>query len=615
MKGLLLKEFYLWLRTRSFFILMLIVSAILWVFTGAESIAFWGALIGASLNSFILDEKSGWLEYSKALPCTPFQRVSSKYIFTFCEIMTATLIMSAATMIASITNSEYRLGFTEASITAISEIAAAFLLIAFTLPVCISVKGSKLIYLAIIPTVLIFYGYFFLYFKIRYNLPGWIEEAFKEKFWIYPVIILLSLGILVVSLMISVIIESHKSKKYRKKFAIKAVSFFTATIVLFGASFAAFYFSGGFPDPTFGDKVSSSKIKKAKEEFYPYYDFICSGDNIGKSYDECVDTLESIGFADSENNSGVFFSKNFNIKVYAFEDLSTGFVKRITATTLSPYKKIIKNASYADFEKAGSNFTVGMTEKELHQKIKEMEIIPSSITEHMSFDSLIKRNYYFSFSTDNYSSESEFTPAVYSVSVEVCEGKVINVETSVYEGTTIDAANDIATRQLLAKEEMRLLLNSYCNTDRTQLTLTENAHILGGLGFTRSDEESYVFTAESGNIKVRITPIHNREYVDYIHIGGGVGENRIEKATSEQLEKISGEFAVGMSTDKLHQKFYELDILPYSVFENSDADGNHTRNYKVLYIIESYNGGESTNYRIDIEVSDEKITNVTAIDS
>lgn len=614
MKGLLLKEFYVWLQTRWFLLALTAVTAVIIAFSN-NSIMFssLGVLIGGSFNPFLVDEKSGWSKYCKALPGTPFQRVASKYIFTSCEILAGIIMVSAAIMFSS-HNYGNTLSPLKSYIAATAYISCILIALAIALPLSSVFNKTLKSLISLIPLLACIYILMSIVYVIRYNLPGWVEELFTEKIWIYPAIILVSLLILAASMMLSVTIEARKDKAYRRSFGIKAAALSAASVAICAAVFATLYFGGAFPDPTFGDEVSSSKIEKTQEEYSLYYDLICAEANTEKSGDKVSEALKSLGFIENPENPGTFLSEGGRIKVNVGTDIKTGTVKRITAASLITNHKIIENASDADFEKASDNFTVGMTEKELHVKIKEMELIPTSVKERITFKNQHQRNYYFSFSTENHNS-SEYNPAVYNISIEVKNGKVSNVETSVYSSTVADGLETIAERQLAAKEEMRILMENYCISECVELSFKENLQILGSLGFTRPDDESTVFTAESGYIKVRITADQKTGDVDYIYIGGSVGENRIDSATSEELAEICEGFSDCKNEEELHQKFYELEFLPYEIFETSGTDGSHTRSYKLLYIIDSYNGGEGVDYKIDIDVVNGEVSEVFSIES
>ena len=65
MKGLLLKEFYQWLKTRAVFTAVYVILFIFSMFTSEDRVFtlpvyLFGVVFGLALSSFMLDEKSGW---------------------------------------------------------------------------------------------------------------------------------------------------------------------------------------------------------------------------------------------------------------------------------------------------------------------------------------------------------------------------------------------------------------------------------------------------------------------------------------------------------------------------------------------------------------------------
>ncbi len=611
MKGLLLKEFYFWLKTRSFYMLAIMALIIYAAFESDVNFRFpysiMGVIMAMTLNSYMLDEKSGWSDYAKALPCTPFQRVTAKYLFHSCEYMFLIVAQSIAAVISSQkTNVVYSTSSPLCGVyaEALLNISLSLIALALCIPACILIKGNKKYAVACIP--LIFYIFiFFTYSRtIRYFMPGWVSEMLTEKTWVYPVTILASLGILAISWMLTVMLEAGKDKVYFKKYTIRAAAAGVATLALCGASVGVLYFGGSLPDPTFGTDMSSAKVEKAKEELYPYYDFMCIGTNIGKNYDELAETLKNTGFDNKPGSTNVFLSDSQNMIVSISTDKETNKIKWISASsTIST--KIIEGGSDEDFKKIGENFTAGMTEAELHKKIKELELIPSSISEKSEGNGYA-RNYYFKFTSEK-TIGGKLNGSIRSVSVKVLNGVISDVELRSYkDGST---SSLIVPSELEARDEMRALLNSFCNTNHLENTVDDNMAELEYLGFIQRGKTNNL-TSASGSLSANVEPEEETGLTDFIYISGKVGEFNIKSATTEDLNKICENFPEDMSEADLVMKFEELGVVPHEILESINYEKRHLRNYEVTYTLESYNGGEGADYEINIDVIDGKVYDV-----
>ena len=106
MKGLILKEFYVTLKScKMYFIVDIIFIAMSFVLSGRINDSFiflmYPMLISGVIPISLLnhDEKSKWVEYSGALPYSTAQMVSSKYLFGFVFEVFTTLITFLALVI------------------------------------------------------------------------------------------------------------------------------------------------------------------------------------------------------------------------------------------------------------------------------------------------------------------------------------------------------------------------------------------------------------------------------------------------------------------------------------------------------------------------------------
>ena len=602
MKGLFLKEFYQWLKTRAVFTVIYVVLFAALIFTSEGRLrtipaSLFGVVFGLALNSFMLDEKSGWNEYSRVLPCSPFQRVTAKYIFFAPELMLVCFAEIACAIIPQKLSEDFYIQpglYSEA----IVYFAAWMICISITLPLCIFIKENKKYALACIPLLLTFVASTLAASKLRYSvLPEWLGEILTEKTWIYPVVILISVGILVVSWLTSVAIEAGKDKAYRNRYSIRAAVAGIATLAVFATSIFALYSSGCLPDPTFGE-VSCATVEKIKAEANPYYDFMCGESNMGKTHEECVAVFKSIGYSNQSESNRVFLSDSEKIIVSLTVDKETNLIKHVSFSS-KINTKLIKGGVDSDFEEIAENFTAGMTEKELHAKIKELELIPSTISEKLSKGKL-QRNYYFKFATDNFTGAS-LSSDIRSVSVKVIDNVIDKVEITHYKDGLSSVLSDFDT--VLAPEEMRIILDNFCSENHLEKTTEDNKNELEALGFMN-------LRSASGSINANVVHDEETGLTDYIYISGKVGEPIIENATKEELEALCDNFPDDMSEEDLILKFHELGVVPHEILESRNYEKKHKRNYEITYLLENYDGGDDKYYEINIDVIEGKVFDV-----
>ena len=227
MKGLLLKEFQVWLRTRSYFLIYLLAMTVVACYTsGRVSAVGLGVLVGQIASAFLVDEKCGWLSYSKTLPCTPFQRVSAKYIVTSFELFFGI----AAYIISSFVSQSYLKSvssyfsppgpFEIYSETCIL-IAFTALYIAVYLPLCFKLTGSKRTFVTLIPSLIYIFA---LIMGLTVLNNGEWNILISNIKWLPAVIAAVGFILFGISLMISVIIETNSGDSYKNKFKKAAIA-------------------------------------------------------------------------------------------------------------------------------------------------------------------------------------------------------------------------------------------------------------------------------------------------------------------------------------------------------------------------------------------------------
>lgn len=141
MKGLLLKDFYVAVKScKFFFIVDAVFIAISFAFSGFVDGSFLFLIFPVMISGEIsitllsLDEKSKWTKYSGALPYTPAQIVSSKYLFSLMFTLLTTLVTFIALIIYK--NTIGGVAFSGAEILFGGVCLASILIVAVGVPPC-----------------------------------------------------------------------------------------------------------------------------------------------------------------------------------------------------------------------------------------------------------------------------------------------------------------------------------------------------------------------------------------------------------------------------------------------------------------------------------------------
>lgn len=99
MKGLFIKDLYMARRyCRSYFVIALLFLAVSLAGNGNVFFVYYPCLLGSMIPVTLLgyDERSGFLEYSTALPYTKAEIVSEKYLFGLCAQLLVLLVTGIA---------------------------------------------------------------------------------------------------------------------------------------------------------------------------------------------------------------------------------------------------------------------------------------------------------------------------------------------------------------------------------------------------------------------------------------------------------------------------------------------------------------------------------------
>lgn len=148
MKGLLLKDFYVALKScKMYFIVDAFFIAMSFALSGIlnDSIAFlmFPVLISGEISISLLsfDEKSKWSKYSGALPYSPAQLVSAKYLFglIFQVLTTVTVFIASCLWV----NFMSGMAFAEALVTLFGMFVFSLIMPAVGMPLCYKFGTEK----------------------------------------------------------------------------------------------------------------------------------------------------------------------------------------------------------------------------------------------------------------------------------------------------------------------------------------------------------------------------------------------------------------------------------------------------------------------------------------
>lgn len=611
MKGLLLKEFYSWLRTRSWVVIYFFIIGFLSSFSelSVHGIALLGAFIS---NEFLYDEKSNWAVYSKALPCTPFQRVTAKYIVHSAEFLVAVTVCLFS-MIISAKNREHSSFFytppSTVEIYAKFAVYVAFssVFLAVSLFVAFRFKGTLRIVLeifALIPLVGIFF--------FGTNLIS----LMSEERWLPAAAAAVGILILCVSWMMSVAFETNSDVSYKKKFKKAGIILAVIAVAAAGVSVGVVFSNGSavnlLSDDKNGEYEYISDIKSIEEEYNDLYEF-CEEFHIGQGLEECAAEFDAMGYYQNINNPERLFSDSGKINVNLTTDEKTGKITSVFVYC-NLAEKIIADATADDFKKIRAEFAVGMTQDELHSKFKALAIFPNEISEHNLNGTQPQRSYTLRFSSNSYNG-NYMESAVYKIYIETDGETVIEVNDMIFEHSDDSEQPDAIystdepeeTPLEIATREMTDFISVFCNETHIEETPVECAQKLKDSGYLESEETDDLYYSEDGKISVMLVANTNDE-LEKITAIANYGEIRyIESATEQEMNELSEKFVLGMTEKTLQERFVEADAIPEIIEEYYTDKKQIQRSYKLKYLIGDYNGNGSATYSLTVEVTDGKV--------
>ena len=611
MKGLLLKEFYSWLRTRSWVMIYFFIIGFLSSFSelSVHGIALLGAFIS---NEFLYDEKSNWAVCSKALPCTPFQRVTAKYIVHSAEFLVAVTVYLFL-MIVSAKNREHSSFFyTPPSAVEIYTKFAAYVafssvFLAVSLFVAFRFKGTLRFVLEIFALIPLF-----AFLIIGTNLIS----LMSEERWLPAATAAVGILILCVSWMMSVAFETNSDVSYKKKFKKAGIILAVIAVAAAGVSVGVVFSNGSavnlLSDDKNGEYEYISDIKSIEEEYNDLYEF-CEEFHIGQGLEECAAEFDAMGYYQNINNPERLFSDSGKINVNLTTDEKTGKITSVFVYC-NLAEKIIADATADDFKKIRAEFAVGMTQDELHSKFKALAIFPNEISEHNLNGTQPQRSYTLRFSSNSYNG-NYMESAVYKIYIETDGETVIEVNDMIFEHSDDSEQPDAIystdepeeTPLEIATREMTDFISVFCNETHIEETPGECAQKLKDSGYLESEETDDLYYSEDGKISVMLVANANDE-LEKITAIANYGEIRyIESATEQEMNELSEKFVLGMTEKTLQERFVEADAIPEIIEEYYTDKKQIQRSYKLKYLIGDYNGNGSATYSLTVEVTDGKV--------
>lgn len=628
MKGLLIKEFQVWLRTRSYFLIYLLAMTVVACYTSNRvSVIGLGILVGQISNAFLLDEKCGWQSYSKTLPCTPFQRVSAKYIITFFELFLGIISYIISTFVVSY-NNLHSLGTFYYSPPTPMEIysdtcviiALSALYLAVDLPLCFRLTGSKRMAIISIPSVLYI---FTVMMGLNFFSNATWNILINNLNWIPATIAVISFFLLGVSWMISVIIETNSDTDYKNKFkkiaiilgaVAAAVSILTAAIAV---RTVGTYKTQKEEADNFGYSMLRD-VEEITDDYNNLYANFCNEFHLDMTVQECAERLSGIGYFQNQTNPEKFYSESGKININLTTDPETGKLTSTYVYCNLVEEKDIEHATYETFANLKNNFYEGMSEDKLHLTFNQLKVFPCDISERLFFDDQLIRHYTLKFSTDEFNGLTD-NYASHRIIIATDGETVTDIEDNIIinygQDYTKDNESTETTESHLQKgnREISEFITNICNENNIKKTPREFTKKLKNNDYTESEENYDSYFSPDGKVTVSLVTDSNDKLTEILAVVNYGEIKYIESATDEDMTAIFKEIVTGMTETSFQQKIYELELFPDTVKECFADSGKHLRTYEFRYRIDDYNGNGTATYSVTVDVTDGKVTDITAI--
>lgn len=458
MKGLFLKEFYIWLRSRSYYLMLALVYGILLAFADGSrtGITLYFTFITLP-RAFADDETSNWRDYAHALPYTPSQIVSAKYFILLAETVISLITITVLSAISL--NSLHRYNFWDAfpylsngwqlasNMTVIA--VCALVGFAFMMPLNYRFTGNLRFFLSAIPTLLAILPIFIISLRLILSdiIPYMaIPHTFYNNKWLFAAFAAIALLSLAASFMLCVIFTAkNKSRTKSLKIAFAVV---TAALVVISAVTVGIICSKKLfvedeqlrdellweyyhddentplSEPAKKEYVLSEENIKNREEIMFLAENLLAEYHEGHHLEDCRKEVDELGLYEKTNAFDEYCLREGGayVRLYSETDTDRIFQINISASVGDTY---IEEASQKELDEIGSRFKTGMTEDELWKLYEELELYPYYIEEKHDAEFGTMRCYNAKFHVADYNGTGEY--AFYQVFVDVADGEISEV--------------------------------------------------------------------------------------------------------------------------------------------------------------------------------------------
>lgn len=460
MKGALLKEFYVWRKTGLTYIAAYIVMGIAFCIAGGVSGALLGLMLGGINRAFLEDEKNNWNDYSRALPYTAVQRVSARYIIILCEMFVALVMAILINIFSFLKEKELlilgeqfsHLGPDNLSVSStVMTVAITLTGLAFMIPLNYIFKGTKRNVISMILAMLTAIVIVLLPFTAKYYLTMsntsvavFLKIFYYEK-WVTPVFLAISVAMIAVSWIVSIIINTNSGRDKLKKLKITAIILTVAVVAASAVSIGILYKNGRFEkdETDYYEHYYSNLINEnspsnqggtksfepteaelqCREDFAELMETFFDEMNVGVPLEKSREQLESLGFKEEEYGSGRFYNgapEGGNICVeLGREEKSDAVATVYVSADVGVF--YIEKATTKELDEIGNSFFEGMTEREMLDKMKELNVVPQYIREYPHPDFGKTQYYYIEYRVNEYNGGGSTS---YSIHIDLIDGVI-----------------------------------------------------------------------------------------------------------------------------------------------------------------------------------------------
>ena len=161
------------------------------------------------------------------------------------------------------------------------------------------------------------------------------------------------------------------------------------------------------------------------------------------------------------------------------------------------------------------------------------------------------------------------------------------------------------------REEMIFLKENLFSEYHDGYLISDCRKELEELGLYERANTSDEYCLRDGGAIVRLFPEEDTDRIYQISISANVGDTYLEKATTEDLDKIGNRFKAITTEDELWNLYKELELYPHYIEEKYDSYYGKMRSYNASLYASNYNKtGKTVYYQVFVDVSEDKISNV-----